>query len=94
MITCRQRAFRGSAPLIVLSSFPRAMLIMAGTFGFWRAWLISNALVPGPAVCMTNICDLYFVLLCLSSFHPTGGVLGNNAGKNSRQATMLVPRID
>jgi hypothetical protein len=28
----------------VLSSFPRAMLIMAGTFGFWRARLISNAL--------------------------------------------------
>ena len=30
--------------LIVLSSFPRAMLIMAGTFGLWRAGLISNAL--------------------------------------------------
>src|SRR3984893_2740631 len=29
---------------VVLSSFPRAMLIMAGTFGFWRAGLISNAL--------------------------------------------------
>jgi hypothetical protein len=29
---------------IVLSSFPRAMLIMAGTFGLWRAVLISNAL--------------------------------------------------
>ena len=29
---------------VVLSSFPRAMLIMAGTFGFWRARLISNAL--------------------------------------------------
>jgi hypothetical protein len=28
----------------VLSSFPRAMLIMAGTFGLWRAGLISNAL--------------------------------------------------
>ena len=27
---------------VVLSSFPRAMLIMAGTFGFWRARLISN----------------------------------------------------
>ena len=26
----------------VLSSFPRAMLIMAGSFGFWRAGLISN----------------------------------------------------
>jgi hypothetical protein len=29
---------------LVLSSFPRAMLIMAGTFGFWRAGLISNRL--------------------------------------------------
>jgi hypothetical protein len=29
---------------VVLSSFPRAMLIMASAFGFWRAGLISNAL--------------------------------------------------
>jgi hypothetical protein len=29
---------------VVLSSFPRAMLIMAGTFGLWRARLISDAL--------------------------------------------------
>jgi ABC-type multidrug transport system permease subunit len=29
---------------VVLSSFPRAMLIMAGTFGLWRAGLISNTL--------------------------------------------------
>src|SRR6058998_872726 len=28
----------------VLTSFPRAMLIMAGSFGLWRAGLISNAL--------------------------------------------------
>src|SRR5712692_2605768 len=28
----------------VLSSFPRAMLVMAGSFGLWRAGLISNAL--------------------------------------------------
>jgi hypothetical protein len=27
----------------VLTSFPRAMLIMSGSFGFWRAGLISNA---------------------------------------------------
>ena len=26
----------------VLSSFPRAMLVMAGSFGFWRAEMISN----------------------------------------------------
>src|SRR5437660_3551790 len=30
--------------LVVLSSFPRAMLIMSGTLGLWRAGLISNAL--------------------------------------------------
>jgi hypothetical protein len=29
---------------VVLTSFPRAMLIMAGTFGLWRAGRISNAL--------------------------------------------------
>jgi hypothetical protein len=29
--------------LVVLSSFPRAMLIMAGTFGLWRAGMISNS---------------------------------------------------
>ena len=29
---------------LVLSSFPRAMLVMAGSFGLWRAGLISNAL--------------------------------------------------
>ncbi|HXQ74785.1 MAG TPA: hypothetical protein VN844_30050 [Pyrinomonadaceae bacterium] len=30
--------------LIVLSSFPRAMLIMSAAFGLWRAGLISNSL--------------------------------------------------
>jgi len=30
--------------LAVLSAFPRAMLIMSGVFGLWRAQLISNAL--------------------------------------------------
>jgi hypothetical protein len=30
--------------LVVLSAFPRAMLIMSGVFGLWRARLISNAL--------------------------------------------------
>jgi hypothetical protein len=29
---------------IVMTSFPRAMLIMAGTFGLWRAGMISNTL--------------------------------------------------
>ncbi len=30
--------------LVVLSSFPRAMLIMSGVFGLWRAGLISTTL--------------------------------------------------
>lgn len=30
--------------LLVVTSFPRAMLIMSGVFGLWRAGLISNAL--------------------------------------------------
>src|SRR5262249_41148435 len=30
--------------LLVLSSFPRAMLIMSAAFGFWRGGLISNSL--------------------------------------------------
>jgi len=30
-------------PTVVLSSFPRAMLIMSGSFGLWRAGLFSNA---------------------------------------------------
>jgi hypothetical protein len=29
---------------IVMSSFPRAMLIMAGSFGLWRAGIISNGM--------------------------------------------------
>src|SRR3989441_1750086 len=33
--------------LVVLSSFPRAMLVMAGGFWLWRAQLISNALFWG-----------------------------------------------
>jgi len=36
---------------IVITSFPRAMLIMAGTFGLWRAGIISNGLfAAGVAV--------------------------------------------
>jgi hypothetical protein len=36
---------------VVVTSFPRAMLIMAGTFGLWRAGLISNTLfAAGVAV--------------------------------------------
>jgi hypothetical protein len=36
--------------LVVLTSFPRAMLIMSGVFGFWRAGLISNALFAAGVV--------------------------------------------
>jgi hypothetical protein len=37
--------------LVVVTSFPRAMLIMASAFGFWRGGLISNALfAAGVAV--------------------------------------------
>src|SRR6266699_3943239 len=43
--------------LVVLSSFPRAMLIMAGTFGLWRAGLISNALFAA------GLAAVVFVLL-------------------------------
>ena len=32
---------------LVLTSFPRAMLIMSGSFGFWRARLISNSTFAG-----------------------------------------------
>jgi len=31
-------------PCFVMTSFPRAMLIMAGSFGLWRAGMISNTL--------------------------------------------------
>ncbi len=42
---------------IVLTSFPRAMLIMSATFGLWRAGLISNALFA------TGVAALVLVLL-------------------------------
>src|SRR5262249_9681777 len=43
--------------LVVLSSFPRAMLVMAAAFGLWRAGLISNALFA------TGVAALILVLL-------------------------------
>src|SRR5438876_12359636 len=39
----------------VFASFPRAMLIMAGTFGLWRAGLISNALFAAGAVAIVLV---------------------------------------
>ena len=42
--------------LIVLSSFPRAMLIMSAAFGLWRAHLISNAVFgAGVAALMLEL---------------------------------------
>jgi hypothetical protein len=38
--------------LFVLTSFPRAMLIMSGSFGLWRAGLISNALFGAGVACV------------------------------------------
>src|SRR6266403_1898793 len=40
---------------VVLTSFPRAMLIMAGTFGLWRAGLISNALFAAGVVAVVVV---------------------------------------
>jgi hypothetical protein len=40
---------------VVLSSFPRAMLIMSGTFGLWRAGLISNALFATGVVAVVLV---------------------------------------
>jgi multisubunit Na+/H+ antiporter MnhB subunit len=42
--------------LLVLSSFPRAMLSMSAAFGLWRAGLISNALFAvGVAVVVLGV---------------------------------------
>jgi hypothetical protein len=41
--------------LVVLSSFPRAMLIMAGSFGLWRAGQISNALFAAGVAAMVLV---------------------------------------
>jgi hypothetical protein len=36
----------------VLSSFPRAMLVMSGSFGMWRAGIISNGLFAAGVLCV------------------------------------------
>jgi hypothetical protein len=36
----------------VLSSFPRAMLVMSGSFGLWRAGIISNSLFGAGVACV------------------------------------------
>lgn len=40
---------------VVMSSFPRAMLIMSGTFGLWRAGMISNALFGGGVAALVLV---------------------------------------
>jgi hypothetical protein len=40
---------------IVLSSFPRAMLIMAGTFGLWRAGIVSNKLFAAGVIAVVLV---------------------------------------
>jgi hypothetical protein len=42
-------------PGFVLSSFPRAMLIMSGSFGLWRAKQISNALFGAGVACVVLV---------------------------------------
>ena len=41
--------------LLVLTSFPRAMLIMSGAFGLWRAGLISNSLFAAGVVAVVLV---------------------------------------
>jgi hypothetical protein len=40
---------------IVMTSFPRAMLIMAGSFGLWRAGMISNTLFAAGVVALVLV---------------------------------------
>ena len=40
---------------VVSSSFPRAMLIMAGSFGLWRAHLVSNAVFGAGVACVVLV---------------------------------------
>ena len=54
-------------PCFVMTSFPRAMLIMAGSFGLWRAGMISNTLFAA------GIAALVLVLLGGTTW-ATGGL--------------------
>jgi len=51
---------------VVLSSFPRAMLIMAATFGLWRGGVISNALFA------TGVAAIVLVLLGATTWASDG----------------------
>jgi hypothetical protein len=60
---------------VVLTSFPRAMLIMSSAFGLWRAGLISNALFA------TGVAAIVLVLL--------GGTTWVSGGFWARTAPIL-----
>jgi hypothetical protein len=68
--------------LVVLSSFPRAMLIMSWTFGLWRAGQISNALFT------TGVIALVLVLLGGSTW--TSGGIWAPDGVYSRLVSPLI----
>src|SRR5258706_9552601 len=58
---------------VVLTSFPRAMLIMAGTFGLWRAGLFSNALFAAGGGARAVVLPVCAPLLSRGSWAPHGG---------------------
>jgi hypothetical protein len=66
----------------VISSFPRAMLIMAGTFGLWRAKLISNGLFAAGIVAL--------VLVLLGGTTWLGAGVWSPDGLYSRLASPLI----
>jgi hypothetical protein len=68
--------------LLVLTSFPRAMLIMAWTFGLWRAGQISNALFT------TGVAALVLVLLGATTWM-SGGIWAPD-GAYSRLVSPLI----
>jgi hypothetical protein len=68
--------------LLVLSSFPRAMLIMASTFGLWRAGQISNALFTAGVAAL--------VLVLLGGTTWTSGGLWAPCGAYSRLISPLI----
>ena len=64
---------------VVLSSFPRAMLIMSAAFGLWRAGLISNALfAAGVAAVVLALAGRHHVAERLDSGHRTAPIRGSS----------------
>jgi hypothetical protein len=68
--------------LVVFSSFPRAMLIMSGTFGLWRSGRISNALFGAGIAAV--------VLVLLGGFAWMGGGVLAPDGAFSRYVSPLI----